>query len=66
MQKKPRYFILLLLLTLILVIMLTFLLSYSWSPREEEAPKRSRPVNTFVHGHEQKGYLVVLSHRIEL
>ncbi|HHU76922.1 MAG TPA: hypothetical protein GXZ24_08550 [Firmicutes bacterium] len=44
MPKNTRSLILFLLLTLLLLAMFTFLLSYSWSPREEEAPKRSRPV----------------------
>ncbi|NLX91024.1 MAG: hypothetical protein GXZ07_05475 [Firmicutes bacterium] len=66
MQKKPRYFILLLLLMLIVVIMMSFFLSYSWSPREEEAPKRSRPVCSFAQEKLPQNYVDVCPRGIEL
>lgn len=47
MQKNTR-FVILLLLTFFLLAAFTFMLSYSWSPRDEEIPRRSRPVSSVL------------------
>jgi len=45
-QTKTRFYLFFLILTLLLLAIFTFLLSYSWSPGEDEIPKRSRPVSS--------------------
>ncbi len=47
MQTKSRFYLFFLILTLLLLAIFTFLLSYSWSPGEDEVPRRSRPVLQF-------------------
>ncbi len=44
MLKETNSFVLLIVIIVMIMTLLTFLLTYTWSPPEDDIPRRSRPV----------------------